>query len=223
MRTRPRVAFRIRSFNTIKGQLGCCARLLRSVCLMKMRHAATHRHHAGRLRRDRAGDCRSRAEIRSHCRNRPDTRSSANIPIASRDSPTAETARAAAAALEEAVTLARRGELDAIVTGPIHKARMYRSGFQVSRTDGIFCRALRRQKFRNVSYWRKNYGRTRHSASSTAQGRDRAQAIRGCPSRSVACGFPPTASVFAREAPCKLDGFKPSSSRLKRPMLIAMA
>jgi 4-hydroxythreonine-4-phosphate dehydrogenase len=38
--------------------------------------------------------------------------------------PTAETARAAAAALEEAVTLARRGELDAIVTGPIHKARM---------------------------------------------------------------------------------------------------
>src|SRR5207247_5037011 len=39
--------------------------------------------------------------------------------------PTAETARAAAAALEEAITLGRRGELDAIVTGPIHKARMY--------------------------------------------------------------------------------------------------
>src|SRR5437870_6022791 len=44
--------------------------------------------------------------------------------------PTAETARAAAAALEEAVTLARRGELDAIVTGPIHKARMYDVGFK---------------------------------------------------------------------------------------------
>jgi 4-hydroxythreonine-4-phosphate dehydrogenase len=44
--------------------------------------------------------------------------------------PTAETARAAAAALEEAVTLARRGELDAIVTGPIHKARMYEVGFK---------------------------------------------------------------------------------------------
>ena len=42
--------------------------------------------------------------------------------------PTAETARAAAAALEEAVTLARRGELDAIVTGPVHKARMYEVG-----------------------------------------------------------------------------------------------
>src|SRR5438067_4859785 len=44
--------------------------------------------------------------------------------------PTIETARAAAAALEEAVTRARRGELDAIVTGPIHKARMYEAGFK---------------------------------------------------------------------------------------------
>jgi len=43
--------------------------------------------------------------------------------------PTAESARAAAAALEEAVTLTRRGELDAIVTGPVHKARMYEVGF----------------------------------------------------------------------------------------------
>jgi 4-hydroxythreonine-4-phosphate dehydrogenase len=44
--------------------------------------------------------------------------------------PTSETARAAAAALEEAVTLARRGELNAVVTGPIHKARMYEAGFR---------------------------------------------------------------------------------------------
>jgi len=44
--------------------------------------------------------------------------------------PTIETARAAAAALEEAATLARRGELDAIVTGPIHKALMYEAGFK---------------------------------------------------------------------------------------------
>src|SRR5438067_12529795 len=44
--------------------------------------------------------------------------------------PTIETARAAAAALEEAVTLARRGEIDAIVTGPVHKARMYEVGFK---------------------------------------------------------------------------------------------
>jgi 4-hydroxythreonine-4-phosphate dehydrogenase len=44
--------------------------------------------------------------------------------------PTIRTARAAAAALEEAATLARRGELDAIVTGPVHKARMYEVGFK---------------------------------------------------------------------------------------------
>src|ERR1700736_735487 len=44
--------------------------------------------------------------------------------------PTIETARAAAAALEEAVTRARRGELHAVVTGPIHKARMYEAGFK---------------------------------------------------------------------------------------------
>ena len=44
--------------------------------------------------------------------------------------PTIETARAAAAALEEAVTLARRGELNAIVTGPVHKAQMYEVGFR---------------------------------------------------------------------------------------------
>ena len=44
--------------------------------------------------------------------------------------PTIETARAAAAALEEAVTLARRGKLNAIVTGPVHKARMYDIGFK---------------------------------------------------------------------------------------------
>src|ERR1700746_4157089 len=43
--------------------------------------------------------------------------------------PTIETARAAAAALEEAVTLVQRGELDAIVTGHIHKARMFQAGF----------------------------------------------------------------------------------------------
>src|SRR2546429_5923581 len=44
--------------------------------------------------------------------------------------PTAKTARAAATALEEAVTLARRGKLDAVVTGPVHKARMYEVGFK---------------------------------------------------------------------------------------------
>src|SRR5207253_8142357 len=52
--------------------------------------------------------------------------------------PTLETARAAAVALEEAITLARRGELDAIVTGPIHKARMYEVGFKFSGQTEFF-------------------------------------------------------------------------------------
>src|SRR3954465_2053249 len=41
-----------------------------------------------------------------------------------------ESARAAANALEKAATLACRGELDAIVTGPVHKAAMYSIGFK---------------------------------------------------------------------------------------------
>ena len=44
--------------------------------------------------------------------------------------PTAETARAAAAALEEAVAQALACSIDAVVTGPIHKARMYEIGFR---------------------------------------------------------------------------------------------
>src|SRR5213594_3824664 len=52
--------------------------------------------------------------------------------------PTIETARAAAAALEEAVTRARRSELHGIVTGPIHKARMYEAGFKFSGQTEFF-------------------------------------------------------------------------------------
>jgi 4-hydroxythreonine-4-phosphate dehydrogenase len=44
--------------------------------------------------------------------------------------PTSETARAALEALEEGVARARRGEIDGIATGPIHKARMYEIGFK---------------------------------------------------------------------------------------------
>jgi 4-hydroxythreonine-4-phosphate dehydrogenase len=52
--------------------------------------------------------------------------------------PSPETARAAAAALEEAVTLTRRGELDAVVTAPVHKARMYEIGFKFSGQTEFF-------------------------------------------------------------------------------------
>ena len=41
--------------------------------------------------------------------------------------PTADSARVALAAMEEAVALAISGEIDAIATGPIHKARMAES------------------------------------------------------------------------------------------------
>jgi 4-hydroxythreonine-4-phosphate dehydrogenase len=44
--------------------------------------------------------------------------------------PTTETARAALDALEEAAGRALHGELDAVVTAPIHKARMYEVGFK---------------------------------------------------------------------------------------------
>src|SRR5438874_4877360 len=59
-------------------------------------------------------------------------------PDCSLGKPTIETAHAAAAALEEAVTLARRGELDAIVTGPVHKARMYEAGFKFAGQTEFF-------------------------------------------------------------------------------------
>jgi 4-hydroxythreonine-4-phosphate dehydrogenase len=43
--------------------------------------------------------------------------------------PTPDSARAALAAMEEAARLATIGEIDAVVTGPIHKARMSQIGF----------------------------------------------------------------------------------------------
>ena len=44
--------------------------------------------------------------------------------------PTLDSARAARGALEESVRLAIAGEIDAVVTGPIHKASMYEIGFE---------------------------------------------------------------------------------------------
>ncbi len=54
--------------------------------------------------------------------------------------PTAETARAAAAALEEAARAALAGELAGVVTGPIHKARMYEIGFAFPGQTEFFAR-----------------------------------------------------------------------------------
>ena len=44
--------------------------------------------------------------------------------------PTPDTARAARAALEQSVEMLRAGEIAAVVTGPIHKARMQAIGFE---------------------------------------------------------------------------------------------
>src|SRR5262245_10512190 len=61
--------------------------------------------------------------------------------------PTSETARAAAAALEEAVTLVRRGELKAVVTGPIDKARIYEVGFRFPGQTDFFAELCGVTKF----------------------------------------------------------------------------
>ena len=50
--------------------------------------------------------------------------------VCSLGQPTQETAHAALDALEESAALALRGEIQAVVTGPIHKARMYEIGFR---------------------------------------------------------------------------------------------
>ncbi len=52
--------------------------------------------------------------------------------------PTPDSARAARAALEEAVAAARAGEIDAVVTGPIHKARLYQAGFEFAGQTEFF-------------------------------------------------------------------------------------
>lgn len=52
-----------------------------------------------------------------------------DYPECSPGQPTPQTAHAAFSALREAVGLAKGGEIDAVVTGPIHKARMYEAGF----------------------------------------------------------------------------------------------
>src|SRR5436190_21753282 len=78
-------------------------------------------------------------------------------PRCSLGQPTTETARAAAIALEEASTLVRRGELDAIVTGPIHKARMYEVGFRFpGQTDSF----AERCRDKNFSRWPTGGNRT---------------------------------------------------------------
>jgi 4-hydroxythreonine-4-phosphate dehydrogenase len=71
-----------------------------------------------------------RAALESeHFVNRADLLVIGDSPDCSPGNPTPETAGAALAAMEEAARLANSREIDAVVTGPIHKARMAVIGF----------------------------------------------------------------------------------------------
>ncbi len=61
--------------------------------------------------------------------------------------PSPDGARAAFAALEESISLAKNGELDAVVTGPIHKANMYEVGFAFPGQTEFFARRLHVENF----------------------------------------------------------------------------
>ncbi len=61
--------------------------------------------------------------------------------------PTPKSAHAAAAALEESVARALVGEFAAVVTGPIHKARMYEIGFQFPGQTEFFANQTKTENF----------------------------------------------------------------------------
>jgi 4-hydroxythreonine-4-phosphate dehydrogenase len=67
--------------------------------------------------------------------------------VCSLGQPTQETAQAALAALEESAALALRGEIQAVVTGPIHKARMYEIGFRFPGQTEFFADCCRVKNF----------------------------------------------------------------------------
>ena len=61
--------------------------------------------------------------------------------------PSTATAHAALEALEESVTLAQSGEIEAVVTGPIHKARMYDIGFDFAGQTEFYARRFGVENF----------------------------------------------------------------------------
>src|ERR1044071_192466 len=61
--------------------------------------------------------------------------------------PTQQAAQAALDALEESAALALRGEIGAVVTGPIHKARMYEIGFRFPGQTEFFADRWRVKNF----------------------------------------------------------------------------
>ncbi len=94
---------------------------------------------------------------------------------------TIETARAAAAALEEAVTRARRGELHAVVTAPIHKARMYEAGFKFPGQTEFFAERCGVKNFAMCLDRRQTHRCARYITYSARESSQRAQTIRNRP------------------------------------------
>ncbi len=70
--------------------------------------------------------------------------------------------------MEEAAARARRGEIQAVVTGPIHKARMYEIGFRISGPNRILRRPLRGKEFRDAAHRRKIDRGAGHGAPAAA-------------------------------------------------------
>lgn len=61
--------------------------------------------------------------------------------------PNKQTAQAALGALEESVSLALHGDIQAVVTGPIHKARMYEIGFRFPGQTEFFAERCKVKNF----------------------------------------------------------------------------
>ncbi len=98
--------------------------------------------------------------------------------------PTPESARAAQAALEEAARLALAREIDAVVTGPIHKARMYEIGFEFPGQTEFFAARCGVENFAMLLTGGGSHRRARHHAHPArrrdrkpADGRDRASRL----------------------------------------------
>ena len=128
-----------------------------------------HRHHPRRSRGHRTGDHGGRAGVGRNLTRGFTYRVIGERRNAVAGEPYAETARAAPAALEESVGLLRDGGIAAVVTGPIHKARMQADGFEFPGQTEFFARPRGRGEFRDVPDRRRAHRRARHRAHSARE------------------------------------------------------
>ena len=127
----------------------------------------THRHHPGRRGGNRSGDRSSCAPFRSIFRADSSTSSSVTIPIACRwENPAARPHRRRRRRSKSPRGTRWLARSTAVVTGPIHKARMYEIGFEFPGPNRILRQPLRRGKLRHAADRRKADGCARHHAHS---------------------------------------------------------